>query len=285
MSEQTYDDYVHVIVNDGGDKKKLESLLERYPSSRRKVLHNEKSIGLTPALNQGIQAVMSEYVAILDDDDSLHENRLSLAVEYLDNHPDSVGVVHVMDRVVEEIDDGVIRELSRNRWHEEMQAISLYKQCIDNYMTNGAFTYRRVLYDELGGYDESLPAAEDWDFGIRTLLRYDLEILPSKYAVSYYHHRPAQKGDDGNSVFASISSHQEALNKLQNKYLRDDINSGKLGVGYIMNNLRYERELESDRDEKSNARVVRLEGHMNHVGDTIIQSSVLRKVRNKILKR
>ena len=275
VEAQTYDDYIHVIVNDGGDKKAIEALLAEYPSDRRKVVHNKTSVGLTRALNQGIQAVVSDYIAILDDDDSIHADRLKDTVMYLESHPNEVGVVHLMDKIIEEVDGHSIKELSRDRWHSEMQAISLYKQCLDNYLSNGAFTYRRALYDELNGYDETLPAAEDWDFGVRTLLKYDIEILPTEHALYYYHHRPTQVGDGGNSVFAGIDSHRVALNRLQNKYLREDVLSGKLGVGYIMNNLRYERELDGARDEKANARVVRLEGHMNFVGD---------KIRNDLLR-
>jgi glycosyltransferase involved in cell wall biosynthesis len=290
IDNQTYTDYIHVIVNDGGNKKDLENLLRKYPNSRRKVIHNKDSAGLTPALNQGIQAVASEYVAIMDDDDSLHKERLRLTVEHLDTHPSSMGVVHIMDRVIEEVDGDNINEVSRNRWHEEMQSISLYKQCVDNYMTNGAFTYRRSLYEELKGYDESLPAAEDWDFGIRALLKYDIDVLQTEYAVSYYHHRPTQAGDNGNSVFAGIANHHQALNKLQNKYLREDILAGKLGVGYIMNDLHYERELDVVRDEQSDARVVRIEGHINFSADQVVNrvthrisnSRPLQKVKAKL---
>ena len=275
VEAQTYDNYIHVIVNDGGDKKAIEDLLAEYPTERRKVVHNKKTLGLTRALNMGIQAVSSEYIAMLDDDDSLHKDRLKDAVEYLDKHPNEVGVVNIMDKIIEEVDGDSIKELSRDRWHAEMQAVSLYKQCLDNYLSNGAFTYRRALYEELNGYDETLPAAEDWDFGVRTLLKYDIEILPTAHALYYYHHRPTQVGDGGNSVFAGIDSHRAALNRLQNKYLREDILSGSLGVGYIMNTLRYERELDAARDERADTRIVRLEGHMNFVGD---------KIRNDLLR-
>lgn len=280
VEAQTYNNYIHVIVNDGGDKKAIEELLAEYPAERRKVVHNKETLGLTNALNTGIQAVSSEYIAMLDDDDSLHKDRLKDAVEYLDKHPNEVGVVNIMDKIIEEVDGDSIKELSRDRWHAEMQAVSLYKQCLDNYLSNGAFTYRRTLYDELNGYDETLPAAEDWDFGVRTLLKYDVEILPTAHALYYYHHRPTQVGDGGNSVFAGIDSHRQALNRLQNKYLREDILKGKLGVGYIMNNLRYERELNNEHSLQSDARVVRLEGHMNFVGDKIRKDLLRNSAKN-----
>lgn len=277
VEAQTFADYIHVIVNDGGEKEEVDDLASKYENKRRLVIHNKESIGLTQALNQGIKAVNTDYISILDDDDSLHEDRLKLAVEFLEENKSSHGIVNMMDRIVEEIDNNEVREISRDRWHDGVCEINLYKQCLDNYLSNGAVTYRRSVYDELNGYDETLPAAEDWDFGVRFLLKYDVDFLLTSHALSYYHHRPDQKGDSGNSVFAGIDRHKYALNQLQNKYLRQDITSGKLGVGYIMNNLRYERERDELGLQEDIKLVTRLEGHINLVADEVIETTT-RKV-------
>lgn len=275
VEDQTFKDYVHVIVNDGGDKKSVNELVAKYKNKSRIVIHNKESIGLTKALNQGIQATKSKYIAILDDDDSLAKDRLEKTVDFLDRS-NAKGVVNVMDRIIETIDGNSIKFVSSNRWHQETTSISLYKQCLDNYLSNGAFSYRRDVYEELDGYDETLEVAEDWDFGIRFLLKYDVEFLQTDYPLSFYHHRPRQKSSEGNSVFANLDIHEQQLNKLRNKYLRTDINSGRIGIGYIMNNLLYERERSSELDKKDIDKIVRLEGHINYVGEKIIS-----KLKNK----
>jgi glycosyltransferase involved in cell wall biosynthesis len=253
VQSQTYRDFVQVVVNDGGDKEPVEELTKKYPASHLQVIHNPESVGLTTALN----------------DDTWSEDRLELVVEFLDK-TGSKGVVNIMDRVVEEIADDSVKEVSRNRWHEGVASINLYKQCLDNYLSNGCFTYRRDAYAELKGYDENLGVAEDWDFGIRFLLKYDVDFLATEHSLSFYHHRPEQKGDSGNSVFAGVDTHAYHLNMLSNKYLRKDIEEGRMGIGYIMNSLRYEREQrEDDRNWMMDKVAVRLEGHMNYVGETI----------------
>lgn len=288
VQSQSYKEFVQVVVNDGGDKKIVDELVKKYPKDKLLVIHNAKSRGLTAALNQGIKAVKSKYITILDDDDTWSPDRLKLIVDFLDGS-ESKGVVNVMDRIIEEIrEDGTVHEISRNRWHEETKAINLYKQCLDNYLSNGAFTYRREVYDELGGYDETLGVAEDWDFGIRFLMKYDVDFLPTKQALSFYHHRPEQKGDTGNSVFAGVSLHEYQLNMLCNKYLREDLNAGRLGVGYIMNNLRYRREQTEEERGRVAANVVRLEGHMNYVGEDVkdeIRQSTRRIINSDVLRR
>lgn len=270
---QTDRDYVHVIVNDGGNKKDLEVLLGKYPDSNRVVIHNEASLGLTQALNQGIRAVDSRYISILDDDDSWADNRIESVHNFFEQHPAAKGVAVFMDRIIEKIENGKIVEVSRNRWHEGVDVVNLYKQCLDNYLSNGCFNYTRKVYDELGGYDEELGVAEDWDFGIRYLLKYDVDFLVTEHALMYYHHRPNQTGDSGNSVFAGVDMHRYNLNILRNKYLRQDITNGTLGVGYIMNNLAYLREVDQTHERADADRVVRIEGHINYVGGEIKQDT------------
>jgi glycosyltransferase involved in cell wall biosynthesis len=272
VQNQTYQDFVQIVVNDGGDKEQVEKLIASYSKDRLRVIHNPTSIGLTKALNQGIRAVDSEYITMIDDDDTWSKNRLEEVIGFLDQSS-AKGVVDVMDRIVEEIqDDRTVRIISKDRWHEGVEAINLYKQCLDNYLSNGCFTYRREVYDELGGYDETLGVAEDWDFGIRFLLKYDVDFLVTPNALSFYHHRPLHEGEIGNSVFAGVDNHKRHLNMLANRYLRRDFASGTIGIGYVMNQLQYEREREQRIQNRSEEYVVRLEGHMNYVAEEVKRS-------------
>lgn len=269
VQSQTFRDFIQVVINDGGNKKEVEELTSQYPSDNLIVIHNKESVGLTKALNQGVKAVNSTYIAILDDDDTWSNDRLELAVSFLETSG-SKGVVNVMDNVIEEIGDkGDVKFISQDRVYSGVTLVSLYKQCLDNYMTHNCFTYRRDVYDELAGYDERLAVAEDWDFGIRFLLKYDVDFLNTKHALSFYHHRPAQKGDLGNSVFAGVDTQRYQINALLNKYLREDINDGRLGVGYIMNDLRYGIERYEHRTAENLLNVIRLEGHVNYSSDRL----------------
>lgn len=264
---QTSKDYVHVVLNDGGDKTAVEELLKKYPDRNRIVVHNRASVGFTPALNQAIRAVESQYISILDDDDSWAPERIATVINYMDKSQ-CEGAVVTMDRIIEEITpDGKVQEISRNRWHPELKAVSLYKQCLDNYLTNNCFNFTREAYERLNGFDESLRVAEDWDFGIRFLLNYDIDYIDTEEPLAYYHHRPSQTGDAGNSVFAGVNDHIKSLNYLRNKRLRDDLHSGKFGIGYIMNDLAYRQEKMSEQNEKDSENVVRLEGHINYVAE------------------
>jgi glycosyltransferase involved in cell wall biosynthesis len=269
IAAQSSKDYIHVVLNDGGDKKIVEKILQKYPDDKRVVIHNDSSIGLTRALNQAIKSVKSDYIAILDDDDTWHPERVARVAEYLNEHDQEPGVAVAMVRIIEEIQGEEVVEISRNAWYEGVTEVVLYDQLLDNYLTNNCITYRRTLYEELNGYDESLEVAEDWDFGVRYLLHYDINFLPE--VLAYYHHRPEDKSDNANSVFSGVDVHKRNLNKLRNRYLRDDINSGKLGVGYVMNQLHDNSIRRAEQLKVDVENVVRIEGHINHVENDLIQ--------------
>lgn len=285
--QQTAKDYIHVILNDGGDEQEVESLLGKYPDKNRIVIHNKNSVGIVPALNQAIKAVDSEYITILDDDDAWHPDRLKLGLEVMRQRK-AVASVVLMETVIEDVSEsGEIIEIERKPHSESWTGeVSLYKQAHRNYLSNGAIMYLREAYNELDGYDDKLKTAEDWDFGIRLMLKYNVEQVMSDEALVYYHQRPNVKDEKiGNSVHAGVREQERTIMILRNNYLRKDLEQGKFGVGFIMNDV-----------EQGLNNVVRIEGHINRsiegldkvihensekVRSTVKKSSLYSVVKNK----
>lgn len=245
IHEQTFTDFVHVIINDAGDPKPVEELLEKYTDltkGRVKVIYNTESHGMEAASNKAIKSVDSAYVAIHDDDDTWHPEFLEQTVRLLEDG--AQGVVARADKVTEEITEAgkSIRQIKVEPWMPDMRVVNLYRQCIDNQMTPITFIYRRSVLDEIGYYDEDLPVTGDWEFGIRFLQKYDVEFLDPGYALAYYHHRKYVSGATSNNSFGSgTEKHRYYTNKVMNKHLRQELAEGRLGVGYIMSKLKYDQ--------------------------------------------
>lgn len=239
VSRQTYTDFVHVVMNDGGDKGAVDSLVAEQPKDYRdkiRVFHRDKPSGAPDYLfNEAINKVESDYIAIHDDDDTWHPEFLERAIERLDNG--AMGVVVRTDNVYEKNNGKSIEKVKTDRYMPDIQAVSLYRQCLDNQLTAVAFVYSRRAYNDIGGYDDSLPVVGDWEFGIRFLMKYDVEFVDPGYALAYYHRRIEK-----DNSFAS-HSHRENITKVFNKYLRQELAEGRLGIGYIMNDLRYEQDM------------------------------------------
>lgn len=245
VHNQTMKDFIHIIINDAGDNEGVDKLLDSYSDltdGRIKVIHNTTSKGMEAATNKAVRSVGSTYIAIHDDDDSWHPDFLQQTVKILDETDES-GVVVRTNKITEEIiNDNSVKLLKTEKWMPDLKVINLYRQCIDNQMTPITFLYRRRAYEELGGYDESLPVLGDWDFGIRFLQKYDVEYLDPGFALANYHHRKYISGSETNNSFGSgTEKHRYYSNKLMNKYLRQELAEGRLGVGYIMSGLKYDQ--------------------------------------------
>lgn len=243
VHQQRMQDFIHVIVNDGGNPKAVDDLVKKYEhliKGRVKVIHNQVSGGMEAASNKAIKSVDSLYVAIHDDDDSWHPDFLMDTTTYLDTNA-SMGVVVTTDRIEEQIIGTGVQEVLRERWMPELRTLTLYRLAQDNFAVPISFIYRRDVFDEVGYYDADLPVCGDWDFALRFMRKYDIFLLQKPYALAYYHHRPKATGTFGNSVFAGADTHEAYRAILENKYLRDDLTQGGLGLGYLFNKRRVDR--------------------------------------------
>lgn len=236
VAAQSFTDYVHVIVNDGGSAADVENALRASGASRARIaiITIPTSSGLEAASNAGIAQCRSEFVAIHDDDDSWHPDFLKRTVEVL-RRTSAAGVMTSMDCVIEELVDGAIVETGRTRFGPDLKDVSLLRQLENNELTPIGFLFRRDAYEAVGRFDESLPVIGDWEFGIRFLRQFDVEYLAHEPRLAHYHHRPAVlQGPLGNSVFARRAAHDHCTTALRNRLLREDLDAGRFGLGSLM---------------------------------------------------
>lgn len=244
---QTYREFEHIIVNDGGDQAQVMDIIDKIDQSWQQkitVIHRQESSNAPDTIfNDSVDASSAEYVVIHDDDDSWHEDFLKLSVEELDSNDAIGGVVARTDKVIEELsaNSSEIKTVKTEPYMADRQVINLYRQCMDNQLTPISFLYRRSAYEAVGRYDDSLPVLGDWEFGIRFLMQYDVEVIDQGYALAFYHHRKYKPGQQGNTSFSGNEKHRYYSNKIMNKHLRKELEEGRLGVGYIMSKLKYEQ--------------------------------------------
>lgn len=240
---QAFQNWVMVVVNDGGDPEELEDLLKGYSKDfdgRLEIVHNESSIGMEAASNKGIQSVDSEFVVIHDDDDSWHPDFLQRCMDFFVENPypkdgyPAHGVITYSVRCLERIEgDQVIVDYTEpyNTW---LKSVSLYRLAAGNVFSPISFVFRRIVFDEIGYYREDLPVLGDWDFNLRFASKYEIGLIPEELA--YYHHRLAiQDGEYGNSVIKDDPLHRFYETLLCNEYLRKDMENNRVGIGFMAN--------------------------------------------------
>lgn len=156
---QSYKNIELVIVDDGSQDATPE-VIQRYQEKQRLIyLRNEKSLGAPRARNQGIKRARGEFIAGLDDDDEWHEDRISILLQ---NYDDSYACITSNDRMISG-DKSVV-------WHKTA-IIKLDDLLYSNQVGNQVLVEKKRL-EAVGGFDESLDAAQDFDLWIRLCEKY-----------------------------------------------------------------------------------------------------------------
>lgn len=85
VKNQSHENWILVIVNDGGDPAPVDRLVASIfnTDSRVRIIHHPESKGMEAASNAGISALDTDYAIIHDDDDSWAPEFLKVTTQTL----------------------------------------------------------------------------------------------------------------------------------------------------------------------------------------------------------
>lgn len=242
VHSQSFKDFIWVIVNDGGERKNVDRIarLAKKIGMEVKVIHNKISKGMEAASNIGIKNSKSKYIVIHDDDDSWKKDFLKETVRFLESKNNSIygGVITNTTKIIEEINNKkntykILKKTPFNPWIKSIYLSDITK---GNSFPPISFLYKREIYNKVKGYDESLPVLGDWDFNLKFLLLTDIGVI--RKPLANYHHRTKSNSHEGYTntvVHDSETLHIKYDTILKNRYLRQDINEKKFGLGFLSN--------------------------------------------------
>ncbi len=172
-----------IVVNDGSTDCTLRLLEEfRDPRIRRITTPNQ---GPSAARNRGIAEASAPAVAYLDSDNTWHPEFLSVMQETIINHPDNVlwhcgANTTFWERSAAGEWRVVWRRSGRNQPRSEEDVWSL------GGVDTNCMVHKRIVADEVGGWDEQCRWLEDWDFFLRVYLAYPQSIHSVPYTLVEY---------------------------------------------------------------------------------------------------
>lgn len=160
---QTYTQIQLIVIDDGSSDSSVQ-VLEGLRDQLGYTLLTQKNQGVCKALNRAIkEAAEGEYLALLASDDFWHPDKLRLQVDALDTNPRSE---FCFSQAFEFKDEN---DLTKGKVFPKkcLSGQVLNNVFIRQHVPAGTMLFSRRLYDQLGGFDESLKE-EDWDFVIRS---------------------------------------------------------------------------------------------------------------------
>jgi len=139
--------------------------------------HYQPHRGVSAARNLGFRLARGETIAFLDSDDLWHKEKLGVQLSFFKAFPAA------MVCTTEEIwlRNGVrLNPKKKHRKPSGWMFDQVLRLCL---LSLSSCLFRRRVFEEIGGFDESFPVCEDYEFGIRLALKFPVYLISRPLVV------------------------------------------------------------------------------------------------------
>jgi glycosyltransferase involved in cell wall biosynthesis len=197
---------LEILVVDDGSTEDLCAVVDGFADPRMTLLVHPQNRGTGAARNTGLAHATGELVAFLDSDDEWLPEKIARQVALFRAAPRATGLVY--SSVLEATGRGapVLHTASaRGDVRREM----MWRNVIHFGMSSTVV--RREVALTVGGFDEALPAIEDYDFFVRVGELFAFEVVAEPLIV--YHNEAAATGQRSRHFRANTAARQAFLRR------------------------------------------------------------------------
>jgi len=168
-----------IVVDDGSTDGSRQLVAAGFPQVK---IIRQPNLGVSAARNRGIEAAACEWIALLDSDDCWLPQKIEKIRAAWSREPEQV-LFH-SDEI------WVRRGVRVNPMHKHRKSGGwIFRHCLPRCaISPSATVMRRSTLLELGLFDESLPACEDYDLWLRLCHRYPVCYIDEALIVKYGGH-------------------------------------------------------------------------------------------------
>ena len=179
---QSFKQFSLIVIDDGSNDSTPFLLKKTKQRDSRIQIHRTSGVGVSAARNHGIKTSQSELIAFIDSDDHWLPEKLSLQIKELKKIPNAA-LCHC--------DEIWIRKGIRVNpcQHHEKMGGWIFNKCLPRCVISPSATliYRKIL-TEVGFFDETLPACEDYDLWLRITHRYPVAFVKKPLVIKHGGH-------------------------------------------------------------------------------------------------
>ncbi|RJP86427.1 MAG: glycosyltransferase [Desulfobacteraceae bacterium] len=189
-------DYPHfeLIVVDDGSTDETRNLLAEYAGAI-KVIHLPAKHGVSAARNRGVAASSGTLIAFLDSDDYWYPQKLTAQVDFFNANPEAL----ICQTEEIWIRDG--KRANPKKKHKKLSGMIFQPSLALCLISPSAVMMRKTLFMKMDGFDESLPACEDYDLWLRITCRYPVYLISTPHIVKTGGHEDQLSSAEGLDKF------------------------------------------------------------------------------------
>lgn len=175
--DQTWQNFEIIVVDDGSEDD-TERVVRQFNDSRIKYMRSDQNYGACHARNIGIGEAMSEYTAFLDSDACWNSNKLEKQISKMAVCDQDVALVYCRVQMV-----GKDHEVQRiwPPYHTDQDAAfrgNMFRLLLmRNMIDTSTMLIRTSCLREVGGFEETLTAIEDWELALRISEKWKIEFV------------------------------------------------------------------------------------------------------------
>jgi glycosyltransferase involved in cell wall biosynthesis len=210
---QSYRDFELVIVDDGSTDGFCASDITRCTPVHQRFLHYPFRRGVSAARNSGAAAAQGPWLAFLDSDDQWHTLKLERQMQWLTENP---GYRIAQTREIWIRGDKRVNPPKTHKKIEGYIFSESLKRCM---ITPSSVIMQKSLFREMGGFNESLPACEDYDLWLKIAAQHAVGLI-DEYLLTRFGGRADQ-----------LSAATPLLDRFRIRTLLDLLAGGRLNSG------------------------------------------------------
>jgi glycosyltransferase involved in cell wall biosynthesis len=179
VMDQSFDDWELIIVDDGSDDGTDLSAISSLANRPIHGIRLDSNGGVSRARNIGASNACGTWIAFLDSDDCWHKTKLEKQAAWAQAHPEY--------RINQTREIWIRRGKRVNppKTHEKKHG-DIFEESLERCMiTPSSVMLQKSLFDDVGRFNESLPACEDYDLWLRITCRYPVGLIDENLLTRY----------------------------------------------------------------------------------------------------
>lgn len=230
IRNQTYKN-IEVVIAEDGENSAQQMLEEDFADLNIRYVNTGNRKGRTVVGNLALSLATGEYLNFLDDDDLLFPEHVETLINVI-RQSDNLAAYSIAYESVVKYDTKRNCYKEYKRWIRYRQPFNRTFLTFNNYIPIQSILFAKRLYEELGGFDETMDVLEDWELWVRYSTKTDFQFINKVTSLYRVPKKKTKRDADFYDAYLSIIEKFKKYDVCMNYYA---INRD---VDYMLNHLK-----------------------------------------------